>query len=101
MHKILMVLFFIFAVIPAHALSVITDTETEKLLHKIIVPVATAANPVTVNPSSPTTSSRKVPPTTSISPRRFSTTTGTKFNHYGPQEQYRKIGQGPRRIARR
>jgi predicted Zn-dependent protease len=44
MHKILIFLFFIFVIAPAHALSVITDTETEKILHKIITPVAVAAN---------------------------------------------------------
>lgn len=41
--KILIVLLSVLALQPAHAVSLISDTETEKLLHKMIAPVATAA----------------------------------------------------------
>ena len=44
MRKFLIILLSVFALAPAHAVSVISDTETEKLLHKLIVPVAVAAN---------------------------------------------------------
>ncbi len=44
MHKILAFFVAVFIALPAHALSVINDTEVEKLLHKLIVPVATAAD---------------------------------------------------------
>lgn len=44
MRKIIICFLFIFLIMPVHALSVINDTETEKLLHKIITPVAVAAD---------------------------------------------------------
>ncbi len=44
MRKVLMILLSIFIIAPAHALSAISDTETEKLLHKLIAPVAAAAD---------------------------------------------------------
>ncbi len=44
MHKILTFLLLLFIAMPAHALSVINDTEVEKLLHKLITPVAVAAD---------------------------------------------------------
>ena len=43
MRKFLAFLVAVFLACPAHALSVINDTEVEKLLHKLITPVATAA----------------------------------------------------------
>lgn len=44
MRRILFAFFALFLTLPAHALSVINDTQTEKLLYKLITPVATAAN---------------------------------------------------------
>ena len=43
MRKLLVFFFTMILTVPAHALSVINDTEIEKQLHKLIVPVATAA----------------------------------------------------------
>ncbi len=44
MRKILAVLVFFMALIPARGATLINDTETEKLLTKIVAPLATAAN---------------------------------------------------------
>ncbi len=44
MRKFFIILLSFFALTPAHAVSVISDTETEKTLHKLIAPVAVAAN---------------------------------------------------------
>lgn len=44
MRKIIAFLLALFVFAPAHALSIINDTQVEKLLYKVITPVATAAN---------------------------------------------------------
>lgn len=44
MRKILVFLIALCFSVPAHALSVINDTEVEKLLHKLITPIAVAAD---------------------------------------------------------
>lgn len=44
MRKILVFLLALFMIAPAHAVSVINDTEVEKLLHKLIAPIAVAAD---------------------------------------------------------
>ena len=43
MHKVIAFLLAVFFMIPAHAVSMINDTETEKLLSELIQPLATAA----------------------------------------------------------
>ena len=44
MHKLLVFLLFLFIAMPAHAVSIINDTETEQVISELIAPLATAAN---------------------------------------------------------
>ena len=44
MHKLFIIFFATFYVMPLHAMSVINDTQIEKQLYKLITPVASAAN---------------------------------------------------------
>lgn len=43
-HRIIALFMALFIAVPAHAVSIINDTETEKLLTELITPLATAAN---------------------------------------------------------